>query len=310
MNFFRIIFIIFIISFLLSSEIRHANGKTLEKALWVWNTSEILESSTGREEFLSFVLHEEFTCIFLQIPGDFTIKTDKIGRLISDISVINVRVYALDGSKDYALPEYHASVLETVDEIIQYNEQAETCEKFYGIQYDIEPYLLPEFKTEKQGWILENYIELLTKISDKTSGNGLAFSVAIPFWFDSPDPCTKEIRTVTVGGVKKPLVEYIIEVTDNIAIMDYRTVAYGNNGIIALAQNELAYASLKNKKVFIGLETKPLTEENLTFASTGLTTMKSVMEEAKKKLIEYDSFSGFAIHEYRSYKKLVNKENF
>lgn len=310
MNFFRIISIIFIIFFLLSSEIKHAGGKTLEKALWVWNTSEIINNSSEREDFLSFLSHEEITCIFLQIPGDFDAKADKLRRLVSDLSSINVKVYALDGSKDYALPENHCSVLKTLDEIIHYNEQSETCEKFYGIQYDIEPYLLPEFKTHKQGWILENYIGLLKNISDKTSGKGLSFSVAIPFWFDSPDQYTKQIRTVTIDGVKKPLIEGIIDVTDNIAIMDYRTVADGNNGIIALARNELVYASLKNKEVFIGLETKPLSDENLSFASIGLTGLKSVMEEAEKKLMDYNSFSGFAIHEYRSYKKLVNKKNF
>jgi len=309
LSFFRIIFIILLVFSLLSSEITPADGKTLEKALWVWNTSEILDSSSEMEEFLSFLSNEEFTCIFLQIPGDFDIKADKIRLLISDLSSINIKVYALDGSKDYVLPEHHASVLETVDEIILYNEQSESCEKFYGIQYDIEPYLLPEFKTEKQGWILENYIELLKKISDKTCKKGLLFSAAIPFWFDSPDQYTKQIRTVTLDGLTKPLLEEIIDLTDNVALMDYRTVAGGNNGIIALAQNELSYASLKNKEVFIGLETKPLSDNNLTFASMGLTELKSVMEEAKKKLIEYNSFSGFAIHEYRSYRKLVNKEN-
>ncbi|MEQ8226184.1 MAG: hypothetical protein ABRQ37_27970, partial [Candidatus Eremiobacterota bacterium] len=254
MNFFRVIFIIFIISSFLCSIMKYAEGKPLQKALWVWNTSEILSGSSEREEFLSFLSHEEFTCIFLQIPGDFAMKTNNIRSLISDLSSINVKVYALDGNKDYCLPEYHASVQEKVDEIILYNEQSERCEKFYGIQYDIEPYLLPEFKTEKQGWILENYIELLTKISGRTSEKGLVFSAAIPFWFDSPDQYTKQIRTVTVDGLKKPLIEQIIDVTDNIAIMDYRTAAEGNNGIIALAQNELTYASLKNKEVFIGLE--------------------------------------------------------
>lgn len=114
---------------------------------------------------------------------------------------------------------------------------------------------------------------------------------------------------MTVDGFKKPLIEQIIEVTDNVALMDYRTAAGGNNGIIALAQNELSYASLKNKDVFIGLETKPLSDDNLSFASIGLTGLKSVMEEAKEKLMDYNSFSGFAIHEYRSYKQLVNKEN-
>jgi hypothetical protein len=74
---------------------KYAEGKPLQKALWVWNTSEILAGSSEREEFLSFLSHEEFTCIFLQIPGDFAMKTHNIRNLISELSLINVKVYAL-----------------------------------------------------------------------------------------------------------------------------------------------------------------------------------------------------------------------
>jgi hypothetical protein len=308
-GFFRYIFIISLIILCLSQKSSGQISETgerehFEKSLWVWNTSEILSDSSLREEFSSFLEEEKFTSIFLQIPEYKYFKTNKVPELISDLSSINVKVYALDGNRDFALPEKHEEVIAVVDKIIQYNEESKPSEKFYGIQYDIEPYLLPEFKTDKQEWILENYIELLKKISDRTNPAGLTFNVAIPFWYDSP-----KIKTVALDGIRKPVIEHIIDLTDNIAIMDYRTEAKGDNGVIALAQNELTCASLKGKEVFIGLETKSLSDDRLSFADLGLDKLLSVMEEAEKELKNHKSFGGFAIHSYKSYLQLVKKYN-
>jgi len=161
---------------------------------------------------------------------------------------------------------------------------------------------LPEFKTDKQEWILQNYIELLKKISEKTRPAGLVFSVAVPFWYDSP-----KFKLLAIEGISKSVMEHTIDITDNIAIMDYRTEAKGGNGIIALAESELKYSSLKGKKVFIGLETKPLSDDRLSFAELGLDKLRSVMEESKWELQNYKSFCGFAVHSYTYYLQLVKK---
>ena len=62
-----------------------------------------------------------------------------------------------------------------------------------------------------------------------------------------------------VGG--RPATEAILDLVDNIGVMDYRTVAYGADGIIAHGEQELAYAATVGKDVFIGVETVPLPDE-------------------------------------------------
>jgi hypothetical protein len=57
--------------------------------------------------------------------------------------------------------------------------------------------------------------------------------------------------------------ELIIDIVDNVGIMDYRTQAYGADGVIAQGTPELEYAAKQGKEVFLGLETVELPDETL-----------------------------------------------
>ena len=57
--------------------------------------------------------------------------------------------------------------------------------------------------------------------------------------------------------------EHVIDLVDNVGIMDYRTVAYGADGIIAQCAGEMDYASKTKKPIFVGLETFALPDETL-----------------------------------------------
>jgi len=57
--------------------------------------------------------------------------------------------------------------------------------------------------------------------------------------------------------------ELIIDIVDNVGIMDYRTQAYGADGVIAQGTQELQYAAKRGKEVFLGLETVELPDETI-----------------------------------------------
>jgi hypothetical protein len=179
--------------------------------------------------------------------------------------------------------------------------------------------------------------------------------------------------------MSKPASEHVIDLVDEVAIMDYRTAAYGADGVIAMAQDELAYASKQGKAVFVGLETTELPDEELidfggvpssglnrtvpnsrfvllvpgnnaatvhlvspahwlalrgeleargidlvsllwwpvrnttlvpgyrlTFSSLGADQLHQTMAEAQRELSHFSSFSGFAVHDYLGYRRLLN----
>jgi hypothetical protein len=106
-------------------------------------------------------------------------------------------------------------------------------------------------------------LALLQKISEKTRPSHIPFGVDIPFWYDTADETTGRPVQIEFRGVSKPASEHVIDLVDEVAIMDYRTVAYGADGVIAMAQDELAYAAKKGKPVLVGLETTELPDEEL-----------------------------------------------
>jgi hypothetical protein len=242
------------------------------KATWVWNTAELLDDSDGQAELLDFLERDGFDRVFLQLPGvagqpsdpgELQIDAVAMRPLVAAFHRRGMRVYALDGYAPYALPEFHDGVLKTVDHVIRYNRQSAEQERFYGIRYDIEPYLLPAFHGPRRAVLLQGLLELTAKSAARARSGGLAYGADIPFWYDTLSDDTYERVTVEFRGVDKPVNEHIIDLADDVAIMDYRTVAYGADGTIRHASGELEYAAALGKPVFVALETFELPDEVL-----------------------------------------------
>jgi hypothetical protein len=364
------------------------DSRPLRKALWVWNTAEILASKELQQDLLRFLRAQGFTRVFLQlpegktggdIPGELTLDPDKLRPLLATLNRAGVAVSALDGFKNYALPEWHDGVLRTVENVIRYNQESDPSERFSGIHYDVEPYLIKGFAGPRRQAFLQGYLELLEKIVKKTKLSQTHFGVDIPFWYDAADEQTGKPMPIAFRGVSKPASEHVMDLVDEVAIMDYRTAAYGADGVIAMTQDELAYASKQGKAVFVGLETTELPDEELiefsgvpssdpsrkvpnsrflvlvpginaatvhlvspsswpalrgeleargihlasilwwpirnailvpgyrlTFSSLSADQLHQTMAEAQRELSHFSSFSGFAVHDYLGYRRLLN----
>ena len=242
------------------------------KATWIWNTEELLEDPDQLISLLGFLDGEGIDRVFLQIPGtragetrpgELTVDSKMIRPLVSLFTARGIRVYALDGFARYALPEYHAGVLGTIDEVARYNQNAFPHERFYGVRHDIEPYLLPGFHGPNRERLLVGLLQLVEASVARAHVGGLVYGADIPFWYDVPSEETFEPIEVVFRGVEKPLSEHIIDLADDVAIMDYRTIAYGADGTIRHGSGELEYAEENGKSVFIGLETHPVPDEVL-----------------------------------------------
>jgi hypothetical protein len=257
-------------------ELSQASGpppsRPAQTALWLWNTTEVLAAARKQQDLLDFLLEEQINRVFMQLPneneslgqaGEIKLDSRKLGPLLALLNQHGIKVHALDGFKNYALPEWHARVLMTVDNVIRYNSSVSPDERFSGIHFDIEPYLLPGFQGPRRDKLLQSYLELLEKIAAKARPAGLLSGADIPFWYDSLDELTGEMRPVEFKGARKPASQHVIDLVDLVAVMAYRTTAYGADGVIALSQGELEYAAGKGKQVFVGLETTELPDEEL-----------------------------------------------
>ena len=242
--------------------------RLLNKAMWLWETDKIVTSPKEQQRLLAFCKSEGITDLFLQIP--YEAKEEKgqwkilwnpllIRPLISQLHQAGVKIHALDGDPRFALRQWHGRVIATLESIIQYNRESPPQERFDGIRFDIEPYLLPSFGGVQKEAILQQYLSLLTASQTLTRQADLALGVDIPFWFDARNEFFEP--TAEVGG--RPMSELIIDIVDNVGIMDYRTQAYGADGVIAQGTQELQYAAKRGKEVFLGLETVELPDETI-----------------------------------------------
>lgn len=238
------------------------------RAMWVWETEELLGDEQSQDQLLDFCKKSGITEIFLQLPyekkeqgskREIIWDESKVKSLLAELHSAEIRIHALDGDPRFALREWHDHVIATIQSIVQFNKSAKLDERFDGIRYDNEPYLLPNFAGIQKESILRQYLTLLRISRGITDTAGLEFGVDIPFWFDQKNEFFEPIAEIE----GRPLTEHILDIVDNIGIMDYRTEAYGVDGVIVHALGELRYASKKGKKVFVGLETTYVPDETI-----------------------------------------------
>jgi hypothetical protein len=238
------------------------------KAMWLWETNKILRNPEEQKTFFDFCKKQQITDLFVQIPYEAEKKEEEwvvswdsaeMRPLLAKLNRAGIKVHALDGDPRFALKEWHGRSIALLEKIIEHNQSVSPQERFYGIRYDNEPYLLPQFGGVHKESVLKEYIELAEKSQALAQQGGLVFGVDIPFWFDGYN----EFFEPSASLEGRPMSERIIDVVDNVGIMDYRTIAYGADGVIEHGTNELKYAAKKGKQVFVGLETVWLPDETI-----------------------------------------------
>lgn len=245
---------------------------TRETALWVWNTAEILAEPQEQDHFLDFIGERGITKVFLYLPpasgqraasGFIPFDGAAMGGLLARLHARGAGAYALDGDRYYVLEENHEGVFRTVRDIVAHNQSVPPEQRFHGVRYDIEPYLVPGFQGARRQALLDGYVRLIAGAGEIAKAGGLAMAVDVPFWFDSPDEETGERMMATLNGRSAPVLEHVMEHVDDIAIMDYRTAALGPNGAVVHAQGELELGEKAGVDVYVGVETVDLPDEDL-----------------------------------------------
>ena len=242
-----------------------AAERRLEKSLWVWETRRLLEDTRERSGLLDYLSREDFTRIYLQLPNTTgepaRIGDDSLRPLIGALHGLGLEVRALDGHATFVEPKKQDGVLGTVGDVIAYNARVDPGERFDGVHYDVEPYLLPGFGGPRRVEILERYVDLVARLSAAAHEGGLEVGVDLPFWYDEPDEITGRTVQIDHGGTVQGVVEHVLDHVDDVTLMDYRTLAFGPDGVLYHAAGELAAAADRGKTVSIGLEVGALPDE-------------------------------------------------
>jgi hypothetical protein len=249
-------------------EISPVSERNIAKGMWLWETAKLLNDKPGQIQLLEFCRDQKITDLFLQLPysaafesGKWQISWDDAGlrSLLDSLNTAGIICHALDGHPRFALTPEHEKVKAILKKVIEFNSLGPESSRFQAVRYDIEPYILPQFGGVQKQSILLQYLELLNDLRPLISQAGMELGADIPFWYDTHNRHFQPAAEI----LGRPLNEWVLDVVDNVGIMDYRTRAYGADGTIAQAEDELRYAAEKGKKVFVGLETVTLPDETL-----------------------------------------------
>ncbi len=255
------------------------------KATWLWQTALI---GSEPDKILSFAKEQGVNLLYLKI--DTSRKAAFYQPFLKKANEAGIKVHALGGLASWGLEQNRPKLLELVDWVVAYNTSVAASEKISGIHLDIEPYVLPEWKTQ-QASILRQWtgnVEAYLKQAQKDPS--LVIGCDMPFWLD---------KTYLPDNPAMTISEWLIAKHDQVAIMAYRDRADGPNSITSLVPEELAWADKLGTKALIAVETKMSNEGDfVTFYEEGKAYMDAELAKLPALLSTHPAYAGTAIHSY------------
>ncbi|MFQ5489116.1 MAG: hypothetical protein ACE5GE_00225 [Phycisphaerae bacterium] len=291
-------------------------SRDLRYALWVWKKDRILPDAANRKELLDFSQGHGITDLFVQVPytyenGMVSLRLAEHQRsLIGAAHERGMTVHALDGRPQYVLKKNHGRMERLVAALADFNRQGTARQRYDAVHLDNEPYILPEWQEESSRKIvLNDYLELNRTLRQQSNQAGMKFGVDIPFWFDQTDAQGRPRFEVKLGSVRKPLLEALFGVVDNVGVMSYRERITGSNGVVACCAREFQLGKEFGVNVFASVElgTGPEVEAGTTFGVYPFEYFRDQLSTLARIASRTAGCAGIAIHYYDPYRKLESQ---
>jgi hypothetical protein len=284
------------------------NPADKEIGVWVWTP---VDQMTGAEmqQTVNEAAANGFNAIYLTVDDYLDIVAlpdgpDKeqelsqynqsLENLITLGAQKGISVDAESGWRDWAEAGNTTNAIRIMTFVTAFNESH--AEKFRGIQYDIEPYLLPEYQTDQSG-ILTDYVTLIESVVDQDETDELPLTIIVPDFYTATQQWTPEI---TINDTTDYTYNQIVRLLNTlpgsrIIVMAYRNSPSGPNGSIALSIPEIQYADSSHVKVLIAQETGPVTPSYVTFSGLSRNDLFAAIAVIDQSFESDTSFGGVAI---------------
>ena len=157
------------------------------------------------------------------------------------------------------------------------------------MQYDVEPYLLADWKVRPEV-VERQYVALLASLRSATRAAGLALWITIPFWFGHQP---YEGRTLDREALRYG---------DGVVIMAYRNSV---GGVIRAAEEVLRHADdTEACRLVVAVETSCSEPADTTMCGTSAIALEGELAEIRNRLRQFRSFAGLAVHQYDNWRRL------
>lgn len=254
----------------------------LRRATWLWDATLL----SDEQRVISFLTDQKFNTIFIQI--DETVPQKTYATFIQAARAEHIDVYALGGAPTWGSDQTAPAAF--FDWLTRYHQSHE--ESFTGIHVDVEPYLHPQW-SEQQADVLLQFQRFLVDAQTHAATLGLPLEADLPFWFDS----VTYDNEFGQGNVA----QWAIELLDGVTLMAYRNEAAA---IIAITEQEMAFAKDAQKEITIGVETMRSDEGDfVSFYGQSAVQIEAALRDVTSHY-KNAPLKGIAVHHYSSIYKL------
>ncbi len=282
-----------------------------EYGVWVWD-SPLKMTATKEQSVINFSANNKINVIYVTVDDYLDIYnlpegadkeskkkaySDAVENFIKLANAKNIKVDALAGWRDWAEPGVTWKAFAIIDYVKEFNATRDT--KLRAIQYDVEPYLLPTYETNKAK-VLTNFVKLIDDSAKRLAGANIDFSIVIPHFYDSEQRWTPSF---SYGGYNTHAFNHLLRIMDtrpnsSIILMSYRNFSEGEDSTVAISQAEVAQASATNSttKVIVGQETGNVEPDYVTFYNTSRSYYEEQILIIRNTFNAYKNFGGVAVH--------------
>jgi hypothetical protein len=210
-------------------------ARAAPRATWVWRPGDWID---GGPALLDWAAARDIRDLFITIPlaDDAVRAPELLAAFVRQAGSRGMRVHSVDGDPHMVLESELPAALRRVRAYLAYNEKADPGARLAGMQFDVEPYLLPETILPAAARDAR-YLAMARAL--KAAAGPLRLEFVVPFWW----------------GPKHGLLDGLAQASDSLAVMDYRT---DPSQVYDQAVPFLDWAQAHGRQVRIALEAGPI----------------------------------------------------
>lgn len=290
------------------------NDEREEHGAWVW-TPTLQITPEYAETILTGLQAEGVNAVYLSIDSyldvyameeglDKYLLTEKFSKILNDFIARaedkGIAVDAEAGWRNWAEEGHTYKAYIIVGYVKDFNQRFDN--KFRGFQYDVEPYLLDEYRRDNEGKraVLSRFNKLMDQTAEYLKDSDLKFSVVIPHFYDRKDRQTPKF---SYAGREDYAFKHLLEILEKkpgseVIIMSYRNFTYGQDGSLYISRNEMETARQGGFKtnIILAQETGDVPPGYITFYGTSKERLRQETEKLREAFGSNPTFAGMAIH--------------
>lgn len=273
-----------------------ANIPNRNYTIWSWNDEEIINP----EAFAAFCNAYKINRVYQHISTS-TVNLEQIRNFVGTMQKNRVSVNWLTGDPSWTLTDHHYHIVDQIQKVVSYNMSIQNdYEKIGTIQFDIEPYTLAEWDTDKAS-VIKQYQDAIALMYNECIAKQLSLNVCVASWFDG--------ETYDNEYGQGNLFDFVSKHSSSTVIM-----AYNTSGYVSIAEDEIRISAANGKNVAVGLETHIVDDsvtEDITFANKPIEDLYRAFETLFLVYKMYGVYKGyeFVIHDYAYFKAYAESFN-